>query len=67
MQNVWEQLTTMEQETFTKIIYGNEPIEAFDTFVKQWHEKGGDQVIDEVNEWYSQASETDVMALMKLK
>lgn len=67
MQNVWEQLTTMEQETFTKIIYGNEPVEAFDTFVKQWHEKGGDQVIEEVNEWYSQASEIDVMALMKLK
>lgn len=67
MQNVWEQLTTMEQETFTKIIYGNEPLEAFDAFVKQWHEKGGDDVIEEVNEWYNQASETDVMAMMKLK
>ncbi|MGE6576718.1 hypothetical protein ACQKFM_17515 [Paenibacillus xylanexedens] len=67
MQNVWEQLTTMEQETFTKIIYGNEPLEAFDTFVKQWHEKGGDTVIEEVNEWYNQASETDVMTLMNLK
>lgn len=67
MQNVWEQLTTMEQETFTKIIYGNEPLEAFDAFVKQWHEKGGDTVIEEVNAWYNQASETDVMALMNLK
>ncbi|KAJ3197957.1 hypothetical protein HK101_010917 [Irineochytrium annulatum] len=67
MQNVWEQLTTMEQETFTKIIYGNEPLEAFDTFVTQWHEKGGDTVIEEVNEWYNQASETDVMTLMNLK
>lgn len=67
MQNVWEQLTTMEQETFTKIIYGNEPIEAFDTYVKQWHEKGGDKVTEEVNDWYDQASETDVMSLMGLK
>ncbi|MCM3784557.1 hypothetical protein M3231_16360 [Neobacillus mesonae] len=67
MQNVWEQLTTMEQETFTKIIYGNEPVEAFDTFVKQWHEKGGNEVIKEVNDWYGQASETDVMTLMGLK
>lgn len=67
MQNVWEQLTTMEQETFTKIIYGNEPLEAFDTFVKQWAEKGGDTVTEEVNAWYENAMKTDVMSLMGLK
>lgn len=67
MQNVWEQLTTMEQETFTKIIYGNLPVEAYNSFVKQWHEKGGDQITKEVNEWYSKANETDIMERMKLK
>jgi len=67
MQSNWEQLTTMEQETYTKIIYSKEPIEAFDIFVKQWHEKGGDQITEEVNEWYSNASKVDVMSGMGLK
>ncbi|RIX59524.1 extracellular solute-binding protein [Paenibacillus nanensis] len=67
MQSSWEQLTTMEQETFTKIIYSEEPIEAFDDFVKQWHEKGGEQITEEVNEWYKNANEVDVMSNMGLK
>lgn len=67
MQNSWEQLTTMEKETFTKIVYGEEPLEAFDTFVQQWHEKGGEQITKEVNEWYSAAQEVDVMSRMGLK
>lgn len=67
MQTSWEQLTTMEQETFTKIIYGREPIEAFDDFVKKWHDKGGAQITKEVNEWYAGASRTDVMSAMGLK
>lgn len=67
MQSSWEQLTTMEKETFTKIIYSKEPLEAYDEFVKQWHEKGGTQITEEVNDWYSKASEVDVMSAMGLK
>lgn len=67
MQTSWEQLNTMEKETFTKIIYGNEPLEAYDDFVKQWHEKGGTQITEEVNDWYNKANETDVMSEMGLK
>lgn len=67
MQSSWEQLTTMEKETFTKIIYSKEPLEAFDDFVKQWYEKGGTQITEEVNDWYRQANETDVMSSMGLK
>lgn len=67
MQTSWEQLNTMEKETFTKIIYSKEPLEAYDTFVKQWHEKGGTQITEEVNEWYTNASKVDVMSNMGLK
>lgn len=67
MQSSWEQLTTMEKETFTKIIYSKEPLEAYDDFVKQWHEKGGTQITEEVNDWYRQANETDVLSSMGLK
>ena len=52
MQRVWDQLQTMEKQTYTNIIYGKEPIEAFDTFVEQWKAEGGDQITKEVNEWY---------------
>ncbi|ASA23497.1 extracellular solute-binding protein [Paenibacillus donghaensis] len=66
MQTNWEQLNTMEKETYTKIIYGKEPIEAFDEFVKQWNAKGGEEIIKEINDWYSNASKVDVMSKMGL-
>ncbi|MHA6530358.1 type 2 periplasmic-binding domain-containing protein [Paenibacillus sp. BAC0078] len=67
MQSSWEQLTTMEKETFTKIIYSKEPLSAYDDFVKQWNEKGGTQITEEVNAWYENASKVDVMSNMGLK
>ena len=48
----WEQRHTLEKQTYTNIIYGNEPIEAFDTFVEEWKAQGGDQITEEVNAWY---------------
>ncbi|MNB97201.1 Lipoprotein LipO precursor [compost metagenome] len=67
MQTNWEQLSTMERETFTKIIYGKEPVDSFDDFVKQWNAKGGEQITQEVNEWYANASKVDFMSSMGLK
>lgn len=52
MKKSWEQLQTMEKQVYTNIIYGNEPIEAFDKFVEDWKAQGGDQITKEVNEWY---------------
>ncbi len=46
----WSSLQAMQEETFTKIISGNEPIEAFDKFVEQWKSLGGDTITEEVNE-----------------
>ncbi|PWW01122.1 putative aldouronate transport system substrate-binding protein [Paenibacillus cellulosilyticus] len=67
MQTNWEQLYTMEKETFTKIIYGKESIDSFDDFVKQWNDKGGTQITQEVNDWYANASKVDFMSAMGLK
>lgn len=47
-----EYLDTLEMETFSKIIYGSLPIDAFDQFVQQWKSSGGDEITKEVNEWY---------------
>lgn len=52
MRNKGDNLKTMELETFAKIIYGNEPLDKFDTFVTDWKSKGGDQIEKEVNEWF---------------
>ncbi|WP_223829327.1 extracellular solute-binding protein [Paenibacillus arenilitoris] len=43
-------LGKLELETFVKIIYGQDPIEAFDQFVKNWKALGGDQMTKEVNQ-----------------
>ncbi|WNR46152.1 type 2 periplasmic-binding domain-containing protein [Paenibacillus roseipurpureus] len=52
MKSKWESLVKMESETFLKIVYGKEPIDAFDTFVKNWKSMGGDKITEEVNAWY---------------
>lgn len=48
----WDFLSKSEKETFNKIIYGESPIDAFDTYVAQWKSSGGDTITDEINEWY---------------
>ncbi|WP_442951728.1 extracellular solute-binding protein [Paenibacillus sp. GYB006] len=45
-------LTKMEKDTFSQIIYGKSSIDAFDSFVEKWKSSGGDQMTQEVNEWY---------------
>ena len=46
----WSTLEKMEKETMLKILTGEEDINAFDTFVKEWMEAGGEQITKEVNE-----------------
>ncbi|GGD58983.1 extracellular solute-binding protein [Paenibacillus nasutitermitis] len=48
MQRKWAILTKLENETFLKIILGDEPIEKFDDFVKEWNKLGGDEVLKEI-------------------
>ncbi|UOK61351.1 hypothetical protein MT997_22720 [Paenibacillus sp. OVF10] len=47
-----ELLQKMQMETFSKIIYGESSIDAFDKFVEKWKSSGGDTITNEVNEWY---------------
>lgn len=44
-------LEKMEKEVFIKIIMGEADIDAFDKFVSDWYELGGEQITEEVNEW----------------
>ncbi len=46
-------LQKLELETFTGIIMGAKPIDAFDQFVADWKANGGDQITTEANEWYA--------------
>lgn len=44
-------LDKLQTEVFVKIILG-ESIDTFDQFVENWKKLGGDQITQEVNEWY---------------
>ncbi len=48
MEKRWSNLRKLEYETFSKIIIGQEPISAFDSFVEQWKKEGGDKVTQEI-------------------
>lgn len=52
MKSKWDYLLKIENQTLNEIIYGKQPVEAFDKFVETWKAGGGEQITKEVNEWY---------------
>ena len=48
MERKWTNLEKKENEIFLKIIIGQEPLDAFDTFVEEWKAEGGDEILKEV-------------------
>lgn len=53
MKSKGELLKKLATESYLKIIYGDQPIEYFDEFAKDWLDNGGQKITDEVNEWYA--------------
>ncbi|MNI62121.1 hypothetical protein D3C73_1174270 [compost metagenome] len=47
-----ELLKKLQMDTYTEILYGKQPLDAFDAFVDKWKSSGGDDITKEVNEWY---------------
>jgi putative aldouronate transport system substrate-binding protein len=52
MKDKREFLEKMEKETFSKIVYGELGIDAWDKFVDDYMKNGGDKITQEANEWY---------------
>ncbi len=50
MERKWEKLQKLEEDTFLKIILGVAPLDTFDQFVVEWHNEGGEQILQEVSE-----------------
>ena len=46
----------MEEEIFAKIIMRKADISEFDTFVENWKNQGGDQILKEINEELNNSS-----------
>ena len=49
-------LNKLHAETVLGIMIGEKPLSAFDEFVDQWKSQGGDQMTQEVNEWWAARS-----------
>jgi putative aldouronate transport system substrate-binding protein len=47
-------LNDLRNEVYTKIIIGELPASAFDTFVADWKRQGGDDITKEVNAWFKE-------------
>ena len=50
-------LISMRDKAYISIITGDQPVEYFDTFVEEFMESGGQQVLLEANEWYAEHME----------
>ncbi|KRF09833.1 extracellular solute-binding protein [Paenibacillus sp. Soil787] len=48
MDKKWSNLQKLEDETFFNIVLGKKPIEAFDQFVSDWKDQGGEQITKEI-------------------
>ena len=46
-------LKKLQEAVFADIIAGIKPVEYFDTFVKDWYARGGEQMTKEANEWWT--------------
>lgn len=46
-------LIKLREETFIKIIVGELPIDAFDSYVEEYKQKGGEAIAQEVQSWYN--------------
>ncbi|WP_139993405.1 extracellular solute-binding protein [Paenibacillus paridis] len=57
MTDKWATLDKLEKETFTKIIMGAASVDEFDTFVADWNKLGGEQILQEINDWLSSQKE----------
>ncbi len=53
MSSKMSSLDSMLQQEFVKIISCQDPLDAFDKVVEEWKAAGGDEVTQEVNEWYA--------------
>ncbi len=49
-------LEKLTDETFLKIIVGSAPIAEFDKYVESWGKLGGNDIRNEVNDWYAEQS-----------
>ncbi len=51
MEAKWANLKKMEEETFSqRSLWEKADISEFDTFVKNWKNQGGDQILKEIND-----------------
>lgn len=48
----WGNLKTLEEQYIVEIISGVRPVDDFEEFVSTWKSMGGEQITQEVNEWY---------------
>ncbi|MDQ0113280.1 extracellular solute-binding protein [Paenibacillus harenae] len=48
------ELIKLKNKAYISILTGDEPLEYFDAFVKEFMTAGGAQVLQEANDWYSQ-------------
>ncbi len=46
------ELEKLREDTYTKIIRGDLPVDYFDEYVQKWNQIGGEQLSKEANEWY---------------
>ncbi|WP_438347679.1 sugar ABC transporter [Paenibacillus sp. FA6] len=53
MKSKMDYLNKIESQAFNEIIYGDKPLDSFDKFVETWKASGGDQITQEVNDWYN--------------
>lgn len=47
-------LDTLVSTQLIVMVKGTVPLDDFDQFVQDWKDQGGDQITEEVNQWYAE-------------
>lgn len=54
MQEKMSTLEKLRDEVIVQIITGEKPITEFDSFISNWYKLGGQDIVNEMNEWYAE-------------
>lgn len=48
-----QKLNKLENDSFIRFIAGADPLSKYDDYLKEWKAEGGEECLEEINEWYS--------------
>lgn len=62
---IYPEINKLEEEWFIKLVTGEETIDNYDKYIKEWEQKGGLEMLESMVEVYNERNNTNLKAALK--